>query len=182
MLDSGYINWFRLNQTWYDTGQGSTFVYAFWLADYTQRGRDHGVGILKPENAHPDWFVHAESAESVVFSVTPGDWVISPNLTDVYDTHDTHDTHLTSRPVLAAVCLGTSDAVYANARRTAYWWCGYDDLIRPGKKLIQRLTDLYLRPPVILTYLNLPPMRPAVPGVAGDSATVTEAPGYYSNG
>lgn len=158
MSESGYIDWHRLCQSWQDTGEGSTFVYAFWLSDHRLSGPDPGLTILKKQGAHPDWFIHADSADCVLYSVCRRDWVVSPNLTEIYDTH------LTSRPALASVCLGTTDAVYADASRTSYWWCGYDDLIRPGKKLIRQLSTLYLRPPVILTYLSLSPMSPSAPG------------------
>jgi hypothetical protein len=168
--DSGYIDWHRLHTHLRDTGTGSTFVYAFWLADYDRNARDYGLMLIKPGGAHPDPFIYGTGADEVLFSVARDGWSISPNLTGFYDTH------LTSRPALGAICLGTSTHLYAQGED--YWWCAYPDLTRTGRKLVKQLSELYGRTPLLLTYLSLHPIDPAVPGATGDSATVAEAPGH----
>jgi hypothetical protein len=168
--DSGYIDWHRMHHQLQDTALGSTFVYAFWLADYGYNTQDHGLRLVKPRGAHPDPFIYAPGADEVLFSVSHDSWSVSPNLAQVYDTH------LTSRPALASVCLGTSSSLYA--RDGEYWWAARGDLTRSGRRVIKDLSHLYGRTPVLLTYLVFRPIDPPFPGVTGDSATVAEAPGH----
>jgi hypothetical protein len=171
---TGYIDWHRLARTkpWTDTGEGHSFVFAFWLADYGHTNHDHGLGLLKGEGSHPDWFLYAETADRMLFSVGVDDLIVSPNITEVYDTH------MTSRPLIASILLGTAKATYAAPDRTAYWWCSVRDLTRPGKRLVKEISMLYLRPPVIITFLEMnKPMKQVVPGTTGDTATVNGVPG-----
>lgn len=175
MGHTGYIDWHRLARTrpWTDTGEGNTFIYAFWLADYGRSEQDHGVNLLKGEGEHPDWFLYSDAADRLLFSVGVDELIVSPNITDVYDSH------LTSRPLIASILLGTAKATYASADRTAYWWASVRDLTRPGKRLVKEISMLYLRPPVIITFLETKPMRQMVPEATGDTATVNGVSGQH---
>lgn len=174
MAYTGYIDWHRLGRTrpWTDTRQGNTFVYAYWTADHGYSEHDRGVGLLKPRAQHPDWFLYAEQADKILFSALPDGLVASPNLTQVYDTH------LTARPLLGSILLGTVQTTYAYPDQSAYWWASGNDLTRPGRRLLKQLSMLYLRPPIIVTFLEIKPMKQVVPGAAGDKATSPEAPGH----
>ncbi len=171
MSHSGYIDWHRLARYGTDTGQGGTAVFAYWLVDYTRSEADAGVTVLKHEGAHPDWFLHADHADQLVFSVGADELVASPNVAEVYDTN------LTSKPLLASICLGTAAATYRSPDSAGYWWCAMNDLTRPGRRLIKELSMLYLRTPVIVTFMDWQPMKSTDPGADQDSATVTAAPG-----
>lgn len=168
---TGYIDWQRLarTRTWSAAG-GNTFVYAFWLADYGRNTSDHGVGLLKGEGAHPDWFLYADNADKVLFSVLPDGLELSPNAVEVFDTT------LTSAPIVASTLLGSAASTYVSSANQ-YWWAAHNDLTRAGKRLVKELSMLYLRAPVLVTFLEIQPMRQVVPGVSGDTATVTETPG-----
>lgn len=171
MSHSGYIDWHRISRHGTDTRQGSTVVFAYWLVDYTTNIADDGVTVLKHEGEHPDWFLHADHADQLVFSVGVDELIPSPNVGEVYDTH------LTSRPLLATVCLGTAAATY-QAPDGDYWWCALGDLTRAGRRVVKELSMLYLRSPVIVTFMDWRPMKTAVPGADQGSATVTAAPGH----
>lgn len=176
MGHTGYIDWHRLARTkpWIDTEEGRSFVFAFWLADYGRTDKDHGLGLLKGEGSHPDWFLYADTADRMLFSVGVDDLIVSPNITEVYDTH------LTSRPLIASILLGTAQATYAAPDHSAYWWASVRDLTRPGKRLVKEISMLYLRPPVIITFLELnQPISQMVPEATGDTATVTGVSGQH---
>lgn len=175
MGHTGYIDWNRLSRTFTDTRYGNTFVCAYWLVDYGRNQHDHGVSLLKGEGSHPDWFINAERADltlraSVGLSITA-----SPNVTEVFDT-DQFDSSWTAKPLLASVLLGNADTTYVKDGH--YWWCAMQDLTRPGRRMVKDLSMLYLRPPVIVSFLGLQPMKAVDPGAAGDSATVVIAPGH----
>lgn len=150
-MSTGYINWQRLGRIWHDTGEGSTFVYAFWPAEQDHHREDSGISLFKPRGKHPDWFVFADGAETVLNSAVHESWVVSPNVSEVYI--EPEEAEFSNRPVLAAICLGTVNAIYASRSRSAYWWCGHGDLTWQGKTLIRSISALYERPPVLLTYL-----------------------------
>lgn len=138
------LPWVKVN------GQQHTYVYAFWLVDYGTASKDHGVSLLKTSDRHPDWFVHAETADRVLAAyTTPSTWV-SPNVRDVFDNH------LSASPLLAAVLLGTADVMYMTNSEGRLWWCDRGDLSWSGKRLLRRLDRLYERRAVLVTFLDRP--------------------------
>lgn len=168
MGQSGHIDWHNIARRpqWVDTADGTTFVYAFWTVDYTHHDTDHGVALLKGEGRHPDWFVHSDRADHVLFCVQPHDMYLSANYREVYGAGDT-------RSLLGAVMLGSIDATFALSDRSRYWTCTPDDLTRRGTRLVNELSMLYLRPPVLVTFIDLEPMKATVPGAAAGTATVS---------
>lgn len=177
MAQTGYIDWQRLARSphWQDTNEGVTFVYAFWMADYGYPRGDAGLAMLRDNGAHPDWFCAGQHVDQVIAAgVGPGD-VISPNMVAVFDDN------LISRPLLASVCLGSASSTFATAENAAgYWWCADRDLNRKGRRVVKELTGLYLRPPVLLTFLDFAPISQEVPEVFTGQATVVEASGHAS--
>lgn len=105
----GYIDWHRLSRSEQhaEIADGrQTYVYAYWLVDYGRAVRDQGVSLLKREDSHPDWFIHAENADHVLAAYCHPRTVVSPQFSTVYDDN------LAARPLLAAMLLGTSDRFY----------------------------------------------------------------------
>lgn len=153
MGSSGYVDWHRLDVMlpWarIDDEQ-HTYVYAFWLVDYGTANRDHGVGLLKSEGRHPDWFLHADTADHVLAAyTTPTTW-ISPNFRQVFDNQ------LSAAPLIAAVLLGTADTMYQTSYDGRLWWCDRGDLTWGGKRLLRRLDRLYERTAILVTFLDRP--------------------------
>lgn len=151
MGDSGIIDWERLDRTlpWVKQRQGhSTFVYAFWLADYGRATRDHGVSLLKAEGRHPDWYVHAESADHVLVAYTPPKSSVSPNFMQVFADK------LSSKPLLGSLLLGTVDACYK--RLDQMWWACEADLTGQGRRLLRKLDHLYERRHILVTFVEGP--------------------------
>lgn len=151
---SGYVDWHRLDRTlpWIKVNNHHhTYVYAFWLVDYRQPVDDHGVDLLKPEGKqHPDWFVHADTADRVLAAYTTPDTIVSPNFTQVFATD------LSSRPLLASMLFGTADAMYMRGSAGQAWWCDPTDLTWRGKLLLKQMDRLYERPSVLVTFLDKP--------------------------
>jgi len=150
---SGYVDWHRLDRTsWWSRNRAGqhTYVYAFWLVDYGRSDTDHGVTLLKAEGAHPDWFLHAETADQVLAAYTRPSMSVSPNFRHVFGNN------LAAKPLLGALLLGTADAVY----RTVYegkdsaFRCTFDDLTRAGKKLMRANNKLYERPAHLVTFVD----------------------------
>lgn len=172
---TGYIDWRRMTQSglWINTAQGTTFVYAFWLADYPDPpAREAGLSLLRADDAHPDWFCAGPRVDQILHAdVHPKD-VVSPNLGEVFENG------LYSRPLLAALCLGSASATYASADVTRYWWAHPDDLVRKGTQLVKDANTLYGRKPVIVTFLDFAPIGQVVPGALSGTATVAKAPGH----
>ncbi len=168
MTHSGYIDWHRISKLGVEVRQGTTFVYAYWLVDFDRSTRDHGVTLLKDEDEHPDWFIHADPADSLLYSVLDSNLIASPNAEQVYGVDGST---VYARPLLGSVCLGSASTTYRH-RDGLYWWCAVDDLTRQGRRLIKELSMLYLRQPVIVTFMSLDPMGQAGPG-RRDPATVT---------
>lgn len=164
MAHTGILNWSALQKStnWVNTGLGSTYVYAFWLADVPEHPtRDSGLAMLRNTGMHPDWFCAAPRTDTVLFpELRPTD-VVSPNLTEVF----TDGLH--ARPVLGALCLGAASATYASAAENIYWWAHDNDMTRPGIKIIKDVSDLYARRPVILTFLDFAPIGQVTPGASG---------------
>lgn len=153
MGHTGYIDWHHLiaGRTYNSVSDGRhTYVYAFWLVDYGRHQDDHGVTLLKDENLHPDWFIHAEKADHVLAAYCAPQTMVSPSFSDVFEAG------LAARPLLASALLGTSSVHYMSANGRHAWWCMPQDLTRRGKKLIKDLTQLYLRDPVIVTFVDAP--------------------------
>lgn len=149
MGSSGYIDWHRLDTTipWVRCRTGEhTYVYAFWLADYGRNPTDHGVSLLKGEAEHPDWFVHASTGDHVLTAYTPPGTIVSPNAGLVFAGHGA------ARPLLAGVMLGSVDCIYRTTG--GMWWASEDDLTRRGKRLLKNLNELYLREPVLVTFVD----------------------------
>jgi hypothetical protein len=150
--NSGYIDWHRLDTSmpWIRQRQGEhTYVYAFWLVDYGRATKDHGVGLLKNESEHPDWFVHAATADHVLAAYTAPQTIVSPNFQSVFADN------LSARPLLGSVLLGSTDCSYRNGDQFL-WWAADQDLTRRGRRLIKDLNQLYLRPPVLVTFVDVP--------------------------
>lgn len=58
------------------------------------------------------------------------------------------------RSILAGICLGTVDTVYADLRGD-YWFATTPDLTRKGRKLVRLVSELYGdRPHRLLTYVD----------------------------
>lgn len=153
MGQTGYIDWHKLTagRDWAEVKDTRhTYVYAFWPVDYGRSDVDHGVTLLKNEDLHPDWFVHAEEADSVLAAYCRPQTIVSPSFADVFDVN------LAARPLLAAALLGTSSTRYVSADGRRAWWCTSDDLTRRGKKLLKDLNQLYLRTPVVVTFVDGP--------------------------
>lgn len=171
---SGYIDWQRLRRApWHNTREGSTYVYAFWPVDHGRSRTDHGISLLKAEDSHPDWFLHAEHAGHLLTGTVDPDEVVSPNFATVFTEQ------LNTRPLLGSLLLATSSATYAQPDRNRYWWCAPQDLTGPGRRLLKATSTLYLRQPVLLTFLSLVPMRQVVPEAPRDPATVAGASGPH---
>lgn len=146
---SGYVDWHRLDRTlpWIRQRTGPrTYVFAFWLVDYSLNNRDHGVTLIKDEGRHPDWFLHAETADHVLAAYPPIRSVVSPNHRGVFDNG------LAARPLLASVLLGTADATYHSNDRM--WWASVDDLTWRGKRLVKQLNRLYERDAELVTFVE----------------------------
>lgn len=126
-----------------------TYVFAFWLVDYGRNETDRGVGLLKEDGTHPDWFVHADSADHVLGAYANPKTLVSPNFDRVFDT-------LSSKPLLAAALLGTADAVYRTANEDRLWWAADPDFTRAGKKLIKDMNKLYERDAHLVTFIEAP--------------------------
>lgn len=148
MGNTGYIDWHRLDRTvpWArHSDDHHSYVYAFWTVDYGRSDRDHGVTVLKQEDRHPDWYLHAESADHVLGAYAPPCTMVSPNFTAVFDNK------LSARPLLASMLLGTADAVYHTPN--GMWWADEHDLTRRGKRLLRTVDTLYERPAVLVTFV-----------------------------
>lgn len=149
-LSSGYINWHRLEARlgWGRHRQGGkTYIAAFWTVDYGRNKRDTGVGLLK-NGDHPDWFLHADAADTLVAAYLPDKAAASPNYAEVFDSD------WVARPLLGSVLLGSTDAVFRS--RTQWWWASSDDLTRHGQSLIKKLDRLYEREAHIITFIERP--------------------------
>lgn len=172
---TGVIDWpTNSRSTWVNTQEGGTWVYAFWLADHSRPPAEVGVSLFKPSpDYYPDPFLLHPEAENVILPVRDLEFVISPN--GLYDPED--DTEHIGRPIIAAVCLGTSTDTYSSIKHEKYWWCSMDDLTRQGRKTVNAVTKLLGRPPILITYLAVLPMYEAAPETAVDQATVAAVSG-----
>lgn len=172
MGSTGYIDWHRITRPPFIADQRSglqTCVFAFWTVDYGRSDTDHGVTLLKREGGHPDWFIHSDTADQVLAAYAKPDSIVNPAYTEVFDA-------LAAKPLLASVLLGTSAICYrevgVHSSPGQLWWASEKDLTRPGRKLMKALTDLYLRPPTLVTFINPRPMKEGNPGARVDQATV----------
>lgn len=173
MNHSGYVDWHTVMRTspWVPCSEGQTFVYAFWLVDYGRNRRDHGVALLKPEGAHPDWFLHAERADHLLTAYLPEFCPASPSASEVFDARGL------AKPMIGSILLGTASVIYASPSRSAFWSCQPEHLERRGQRIVKDLTTLYMREPLIVTFVDPHPMKETNPGAGQDQATVTPAPG-----
>lgn len=149
MGSSGYIDWRRLDSSlpWIAYRQGyHTYVFAFWLVDYGHNDLDHGITMLKAEDKHTDWFLHAGTADHVLAAYPHPTSLMSPNF------HHVFDEGLSARPLLGSLLLGTADACYRTLDRM--WWAGDKDLTRRGRRQLKNLERLYERPAVLVTFVE----------------------------
>lgn len=163
MGNSGYVDWHRLDRTlpWVKVNQQHhTYVYAFWLADYGTATSDHGVSLFKAEGAHPDWFIHAQTADQVLAAYQPASW-FSPNHRQAYGPD------LAAYPLLGCLLLGTADAMYMRGGADHPWWCDTDDLVLRGRLLLKQMSHLYEREAVLVTFLDRPTDENSAPEVPG---------------
>lgn len=177
MGESGYINWDMVaeNPSCVPTDLGQTYVYAFWLVDLGQAGRDDGVRIFKGDGpSHPDWFLHAETADELLLGVCPPGVLVSNNYSSVFEHKGGR---FILKPTVGAVLLGTKNVVFTSPDRSDYWSCGYWHVNRRGKRILKDLTTLYQRQVHIVTFLDMRPMNESTPGAVVGQATVTSAPG-----
>lgn len=164
-VNTGVINWPRHGElTWQNSTEGGSFVYAYWLADRQPVGLD----LFDPPDTHRDWFTQDPRAASMIELAHPDPALgmyASPSIRA-----------LKGQQILTAVCLGSCSGWYYSPIRAGYFWAGYDDLTREGRRLVRSLSDTYARPAVMVTYL-VDPMSDNVPGAALDQATVVVASG-----
>jgi hypothetical protein len=149
--DSGIIDWGRLDRLlpWVKYQHGyATYVYAFWLVDYGRNERDHGVALLKAEGRHPDWYLHAETADHVLAAYAPPKAFVSPNFEKVFGDK------LQAKPLLGSLLLGTNNACYK--RMDQMWWACEADLTYKGRRLLRRLDHLFERRHILVTFVEGP--------------------------
>lgn len=170
---TGYVRWPKKIP---GSGQGGTFVYAFWTADYTEKRPDE-TGLVElltgscDETVEADPFVTCSGPDNVIALPQPG-LTFGPTCGEVYPpipdalshvTPSHPDTRMRERylawtrdcgaPLLAAICLGSSNASYLPDGQTA-WTAGMKDLTRPGRKIVSALDALYGRRAHLVTYLD----------------------------
>ena len=154
MGHSGLVNFHRLENTlpWVKiNGQHHTYVYAFWLVEYGREDRrDVGVDVLKEAGRHPDWFIHADTADQVLVAYLSPDTWVSPNRLHVFDADRA------AFPLMGSMLLGTSDAMYQTHPNGRLWWCDYGDLTWKGRLLMRQLNNLYDRRAILVTFLDRP--------------------------
>lgn len=99
-----------------------------------------------------DPFIRCLDAEPVTLergeSATPGYADLFPSL-DVDPRQEK-----TSRPVLAAVCLGTCGRGFYDGPNARQWQCTRDDLENAGRELCDLLERLYGRPVLLVTLID----------------------------
>lgn len=146
-----------------------TSVFAFWTIDFGRSDADHGLTLLKREGGHPDWFVHSDAADQVLAAYAKPDSIVNPGYAEVFE-------NLAAKPLLGSLMLGTSSLSYREVGMHSppgqLWWCSEKYLTRSGRKLLARISDLYLRPAVLVTFINPRPMKEGNPGARNDQATV----------
>lgn len=145
------MNWHKLDRMlpWVRRGSGSaTYVYAFWLVDFGRKSGDDGVALLKPRDAHPDWFLHARTADHVLDAYTNPKTLVSPNFAEVFSNQ------LKASPLLGSLLLGTADTAYQNGGAGQMWWCSHDDLTFRGRQVIKQLDQLYERQSRLVTFVD----------------------------
>lgn len=125
-----------------------TYVYAFWLVEFGSSDVDHGVSLLKPQGSHPDWFIHAKTADHVLDAYTNPKTLVSPNFADVFSNQ------LKARPLLGSLLLGCTDTAYQNGGAGAVWWCAREDLTFRGRQVIKQLDRLYERSSILVTFVD----------------------------
>lgn len=173
MGHSGYIDWHAVSRKkpGAHTSAGQSYVYAFWLVDYGRASADEGVRLLKGEDRHPDWFLHAENADGVLAArARTGTLLDTAGWDKVFGAP-------MSRPLLASVLLGTANRVHHEDATSAFWQCTEADLTWRGKRLVKEMTLLYLRAPVLVTFLDPAADEDDGPEVVAGQATVGEGLG-----
>ncbi len=147
---SGLIDWHRLMRTepWRAHSGSHTFVYAFWMVDDGTPTAEAGISIIKRRGTHPDWFIHADAADTVLSTAILPDLHVGPGH------HQVVDSSFRSRPMLAAMLLGTADFVLRDTSGQQYWHAAESDIHRPGWRIVEKLNNLYLRPCQLLTFLH----------------------------
>lgn len=166
MVDTGYIDWDKIAASrWTDTREGGTCVYAYWLSEHRKMHWDSGLDMLREIDA-PDPFVKVQWAAHMIGAFSSPTGYVSPNKSRVYDHEDN------TRPILAAMCLGSSGSTFKDPSRDRYWWAAGTDLSFRGRRILRTVSRMYARPPVILTYLDLDPIRSTVPETDSGPATV----------
>jgi len=139
--NTGCINW--PTNTCQNTGEGGMWAYA----------------IVAPTEDWEDNFVHCYGPTTTINLpmpdvVTNDSGEIYENLPEPDDTYPHAWCHV-GKPVLAAICLGTSGGSWHDERTGDYWACTQDDLTDAGRALIDGLSALYGNVTVhITTYLD----------------------------
>ena len=173
-INRGYITWPDRRFTT-DPLLGGMWVYAFWLADYTEPV-DAGLNIVNADitGLARDPFIHCSGPEHTIMlpkperalrggNVYPSDLEqppVDPTDPDAL-ARGTYLRHTLDAgvPVLAAICLGSTAKVYVNGTQDTYWAATPKDLNRRGRKLMKALSDLFGadRPVELVTYVDFDP-------------------------
>lgn len=171
---SGCIDWPTGNGYTTSTDRNGMWVYAFWLTDYSEPV-DVGLALVTKAQHKllKDPFVHCEGPQHTITLPKPY-CTVGGNASRVYPPElqpepaaafggDTDArgrylrwTYDAGAQVLAAVCLGTSAAVYVDTKTETYWQATTDALTRKGRKLVQALNELYgPRHAELVTYVDM---------------------------
>lgn len=170
----GYIRWPGTEHASNREDQYGTWVYAFWLAEYTEPV-EAGLEIVPDTEAAAstekllrDPFIHCEGPDYTIALPQPhnalGGSLVYPatrrlEYTEPLDPDAIHRgnylryTMDAGAPVLAAVCLGSVPFVYTLG--VAGWLATPKDLTRKGRKLVDAISELYGgRPAHLVTYVD----------------------------
>lgn len=177
---TGYVKWpggrrYR-NQTTHDRGM---WVCAFIRARYNLASQS--LPILEGRDSaelltfYGDEFIRCVGPDSTAILPALDDArVVSANVKDLYPPEHLVEKPLgrhvpweereryllytlsAGAPVLAAVCLGTTNTAWTDPKTGEPWQATFGDLTRPGKRLVRGLEALYDRAADIVTYLDTP--------------------------
>lgn len=164
MITTGWINWPKAAELgWTARRDAISYVWAYWPVEHVKQNLD----LFDQDAPGWDWFLADQAANiSGIPPLIEGEFP-SPNYPRIED----------SPGVLAAVCLGTCDRAFHSSTHDGYFWAGVSDLSQSGRRLVSTLSGLYHRQPVLVTYMQVRPIRQAVPGAALDKATVVAVSG-----
>ncbi len=149
---TGCIRWPELGSFWSDGGEGGMWVYAFWPTNSAATREDPFIRCHGPAATinltRPDFIVkdageiydppRAPRVVPADFDPESGQYML-----DVLDA---------GLPVLAAVCLGTTEITFMHEGQ--YWFATDADLTQEGLDVVGALNLLYERSFRLVTYLD----------------------------